>query len=188
MSSASNRWYALTVKHHHEKAIAAALRGKGFTEFLPLYEHRYRSAGRLRTTYLPLFPTYLFCRLDPRERLPVLTIPGVWGIVGQGNTPDPVNDDEVEAIQAITQCGRRFGPWEEQIQPGDTAVIEHGPLKGVRGVVVSADDSCRLVVSVTLLQRSVSVEIDKTWIRIDRQGTSSVLRASAGAARQTDGY
>jgi transcription termination/antitermination protein NusG len=179
MSLIPDPWYALSVKHHHEKAVAAALRGKGFVEFLPLYERRYRSAGRLRTTQLPLFPTYLFCRLDPTHRLPVMTIPGVWGIVGRGNTPEAVSNEEVEAIQAVTQCGRHFCPWEERISAGDAVMIEHGPLKGVRGVVVTADDGWRLVVSVTLLQRAVSVDIDRGWVRSDRWGAPP-LRAPAG--------
>jgi hypothetical protein len=111
---------------------------------------------------LPLFPGYLFCRLDPRSRLPVLQTPGVLSVVGIGTTPVTVPDSEIDAIRTMLASGRgvqpcRFLPF------GDRVRIVNGPLRGIEGILTAESADHRLVVSVALLQRSVSVAIDPEW-------------------------
>lgn len=157
-------WFAIKVKSRHEKQVAAALTGKGYNEFLPLYRHRYRVAERIRYADLPLFPTYVFGRFDPSFRLPILTIPGVLSIVGIGNVPSPVDETEIRGIRALTEAGLSIAPWP-YTEVGDRVRIELGPLAGVEGTLVRLKNECRLVVSVTLLRRSVSVELDRECVR-----------------------
>src|SRR5690242_783648 len=98
-----DQWYALWVKSNHEKLVAAALQHRGYEQFLPLYRTQRRLSDRIKDLDLPLFSGYVFCRLDPRLRLPVLTIPGAISIVGIGRTPIPVEDCEITALQTIVQ-------------------------------------------------------------------------------------
>jgi transcription antitermination factor NusG len=139
------------------------LRGKGYDPFLPSYRVKRHWSDRVKETELPLFPGYVFCRLDSQNRLPVLTATGVVGIVGIGKTPAPIEEREIEAIRAVIRSGLAARPWPF-IHQGDKVRVEHGPLRGVEGVVTSADDGERLVVSVTLLQRSVAVEMNHGWL------------------------
>lgn len=157
-------WFAIKVKSRHEKQVAAALRGKGYNEFLPLYRHPYRTAERVRYADLPLFPTYVFGRFDPSYRLPILTIPGVFSIVGIGNVPLPVDEAEIRGIQALTEARLAVTPWPFT-EVGDRVWIEFGPLAGIEGTLVRLKNECRLVISVTLLRRSVSVEVDRECVR-----------------------
>ena len=83
-------WFALSVNVRHEKVISELLRNKGFETFLPLYKRRHQYARRSREFELPLFPGYLFCRTNLTRRLPIMTTPGVLGIVGAGRTPHDV--------------------------------------------------------------------------------------------------
>ena len=81
-------WYAVRIQSRLASVAAATLRGKGYQEFLPLYRSRRRWSDRFKELDLPLFPGYLFCRFDVTGRLlPILTTPGVIGIVGAGKTP-----------------------------------------------------------------------------------------------------
>jgi transcription antitermination factor NusG len=96
--------------------------------------------------------------------LPVLTTPGVIGIVGAGKIPLPVAEKEIEAVRSILSSGLAAQPWPF-LRVGAPVHIEHGPLRGLEGIVTSTDKVQRLVVSVTLLQRSVAVEIDSDWAR-----------------------
>lgn len=139
------------------------LRYKGYDPFLPSYKVQRRWSDRTKETELPLFPGYVFCRLDPANRLPVLTATGVVGIVGIGKTPQPIEEREIEAIRAVIESGLASRPWPF-IHRGDRVRVEYGPLRGVEGYVTSADDGERLVVSVTLLQRSIAVELDPAWV------------------------
>jgi transcription antitermination factor NusG len=157
-------WYALRIKSRHEKIVASALFGKGYEVFLPLYRDRRRWSDRMKELELPLFPGYLFCRFDVMKRLPILTTPGIVQLVGVGKTPLPVDDAEITAIQSIVISRLNAQPWP-YLQVGQRVRIEQGPLTGLEGILIALKKTHRLVVSVTLLQRSVAVEVDHDWAR-----------------------
>src|SRR5271157_5027662 len=73
-----NSWYAIRVRSKFENAASVVLNGKGYEAFLPTYRSRRSWSDRVKELDLPLFPGYLFCRFDVRDRLlPILTTPGV---------------------------------------------------------------------------------------------------------------
>ncbi len=159
LSSSTEQWFALRVKSNREKVSAASLAGKGYESFLPLV----RLAGsRANSEKRPLFPGYLFCRFDPRNRLPILMLPGVVHIVGIGKLPVPVDEEELESLRVLVAAGLPINP-DEQFTIGQKVRIEQGPLSGAGGVIVGVRDQ-RLVVSITLLQRSVSVVLHRDWV------------------------
>lgn len=158
-------WYAIRVQTKFAGVASEALRGKGYEEFLPLYRSQRRWSDRVKQLDLPLFPGYLFCRLDVQDRLlPVLTTPGVISIVGAGKTPIPVAEEEISSIRAILRSGLAAQPWPF-LDVGSRVYIEAGPLAGLEGIITTIDKHCRLVVSVSLLQRSVAVKIERDWAR-----------------------
>jgi len=157
-------WFAVRVKFRHEKTVSLALRGKGFSEFLPLYKSQHRSGGRTRHVELPLFPTYLFCQFDPQRPLPILTTPGVFDITGGHDGFWPVDSEQIAAVRAIAASGLPSAPVPYG-KAGDGVFVEQGPLRGTKGVLERCKNGDRLVVSIGILQRSVAVEIDSSWVR-----------------------
>lgn len=158
-------WYALRIQSRLQNVASTTLRDKGYEEFFPLYRARRRWSDRIKELELPLFPGYLFCRFYLGDRLlPILTTPGVISVVGAGKTPVPIDDDEIEAIRAILRSGLAAQPWP-LLRVGSKVFIERGPLTGLEGIITNTDKVYRLVVSVSLLQRSVAVEIDREWAR-----------------------
>jgi transcription antitermination factor NusG len=160
-----NSWYAIHVQSKSEARVSAALRGKGYEEFPALYRGQRKWADRVKESEFPLFPGYVFCRLNPSERLlPVLTTPGVRNIVGAGSVPIAIADEEIAAIQVIIRSGlpSKSVPF---VNVGCRVLVEAGPLKGIEGIVISTDKKHRLAISVELLQRSVVVEIEQQWAR-----------------------
>jgi transcription antitermination factor NusG len=170
-------WYALRIRARHEKLIASALFGKGYDVFLPLYRSRRRWSDRMKELDAPLFPGYLFCRFDVHRRLPILTTPGVIQVVGIGKKIVPVDDTEITAIQSIVTSQLSAEPWP-YLCVGQRVRIEKGPLTGVEGILLAAKKGNRvLVVSVTLLQRSVAVEIDEEFVSaVDPVGAAPLKR------------
>ncbi|HWQ57016.1 MAG TPA: transcription termination/antitermination NusG family protein [Bryobacteraceae bacterium] len=156
-------WFALYVKPRHEKHVSCVLRGKGYEEFVPLYSRRTRS----RSCDLPLFPGYVFCRFPPHNRLPILSVPGVFYIVAAGGQPAPLEDEEIEALRKLVCSGLPRGPWP-YIAEGEKVVLQDGPLRGVSGHVLRLKNAGRLIVSVSVLQRSVAIEIDNSWVAPNR--------------------
>lgn len=168
-------WFAVRVKSNYEKPVSAILRGKGFEEFVPTYRARRQWSDRIKVIDLPLFPGYLFCRLDLNKRLPLLTTPGFLYLVGKGKTPEPVDEIEILAIQSVVRSGIPAVPWPSLVV-GQKVRLERGPLRGVEGVVAKIADQQSIFVNVTLLQRSVSVQVEPDWIRTVG-GPSSILAA-----------
>jgi len=152
-------WYVLYVKPRHEKHVSGILRGKQYEEMLPLYTKQTRS----RVTDLPLFPGYVFCRFNASDRLPILTVPGVVNIVSLAGTPIPVADGEIEALQRMIQHGLSREVWPS-LPAGSRVTISRGPMKGIEGVVVKHRNVLRVIITVTLLQRNVAVELDRGWV------------------------
>ncbi|MFY9726811.1 MAG: UpxY family transcription antiterminator [Bryobacteraceae bacterium] len=163
LDSISEQWFALRVKSRCEKVVSTIAHNKGFEEFLPLYQCRRRWSDRLKSVEFPLFPGYVFCRLDPQYRLPLLTIPGVLHFVGIGKVPVPIDDAEILAIQSAVASGLSTEPWPF-LEVGQRVRLEDGPLVGLEGFLVEVRKRYRVIVSVTLLKRSVAVEIDREWV------------------------
>ena len=157
-------WYAIRTKSNFSERVAVSLRDKGYDEYYPRYAVRQNWSDRVKTVFRPLFPGYVFCRFDVSKRLPILTTPGVIEIIGTGRLPVAIPDAEIEAIQRILQTGLQAEPWP-YLKPGDEVSIETGPLTGVRGRLLATKGTARLVVSITMLQRSVAVELDRWWVQ-----------------------
>ena len=156
------QWFALLVKSQYEKSVASALDGKGYEQLLPLYSVRHRWSDRIKQLSRPLFPGYVFCRFDLNKRLGILVTPGVLQVVGAGKVPLPVDDREISAVRSIVKSGLQAEPWPF-LRVGQRVRIERGSLEGVEGILLAIKKPYRLIVSVTLLQRSVAVELDQDW-------------------------
>jgi transcription termination/antitermination protein NusG len=153
-------WFALVVKPRHEKAAEQILSHKGFETFLPLHARLHRYEGRHREYRLPLFPGYLFCRFDPEASMPVLTTPSVSRIAGAGRKPLPVDAAELGSLRIAAASPFPLTP-HPYLETGSKVRIGEGPLAGVVGTVLEEKDSRRLVLSITMLQRSVAVVLDR---------------------------
>jgi transcription antitermination factor NusG len=157
-------WYAVRVRSRYEHTVGIHLQGRGYESFVPLYKGRHRWSDRFKEIDLPLFPGYVFCQFSPLNRLPILSIPGVVNIVGVGRTPVPIDESEIAAIQGAVKSGLPSRPWPF-LEIGHRVRIEYGPLSGVQGILLGFRGHQRLVLSVTLLQRSVAVQVDEAWVQ-----------------------
>jgi transcription antitermination factor NusG len=156
----AGRWYALYVRSRHEKVVEGGLKGKGYSAFSPFYRTKRKRVDRVVEVDVPLFPGYVFCLFDSNKRLPILMTPGIVGVVGPGNRPEPVDDTEIASIRSIALSGRPVQPWPF-LRSGQRVRLQAGPLMGTEGIFLRVKDEDHLVVSITLLQRAVSVVIEK---------------------------
>jgi len=158
------RWYALTVKPQHEKAVAEQLRIKGLETYLPLYRSRRRWSDRVKTINLPLFSQYVFSQFHLEERVRVLQTASVLSIVSFAGLPCPVEASQLEALRAIVGSGLSYSPWPF-LHAGQRVQICGGPLKGIEGILDREKSECRVVVNMELLQRAVAVEVERDLVQ-----------------------
>lgn len=152
-------WFAVYTRSRHEKRVAQHLRERGREIFLPLIEKTHhwskRATARLQ---LPLFHNYVFVRITLAQRIAVLQVPGVLGIVSRGHIPCPLPDAEIEMLQSSLQLGK-VEP-HPYLATGERIRIRTGPMAGMEGILLRIKNELRLVVSLELIQRSVALEID----------------------------
>ena len=163
LSNSKLAWYALQVRSRKESYVASQIQGRGFELLLPTYKSIRQWSDRKKELEQPLFPGYLFCRFDFQDRRPLITIPGVLQIVGNGRMAIPVSDDEISALRLAVASDMPKQPWP-YLEVGQRVRVNYGTLTGLEGILVNVKGNQRVVLSVTLLQRSVALEVDTAWL------------------------
>jgi transcription termination/antitermination protein NusG len=110
---------------------------------------------------LPLFTGYVFCRFNPNQKVPIVTTPGVIRVVGSSKGPTAIADDEIESIQRVTGMGRSVEPHPYlNLTLGSRVRVQEGPLVGCEGMLLAHKRNSKVIISMDLIQRSMSVEIE----------------------------
>jgi transcription elongation factor/antiterminator RfaH len=168
-------WYAAYTSSRHEKRVAEHLRQRDIECFLPLYEtvHRWNN-GRHRVQ-LPLFPSYVFVRIDLRNKLRVLQVPGLAQIVSFNGAPAVLPDADIETLRNALTSGVAAQPYG-YLNVGSRVEICRGPLQGMRGILLRHQGQFRVVLSVEMIMRSIVVEVEAADVEaLDRSDAWSVV-------------
>jgi transcription antitermination factor NusG len=152
-------WYAVYTKFHHEKSAAGMLVDKSFDVFLPIYRVVHRWKDRNQSLILPLFPCYFFIQTQLERRLDILRTAGVRWLVAQAGRACPVPDEEIDAVRRICASSSSVRP-HALLKQGDLVRIKMGALAGMEGILIRTKNQYRVVITVQLLQKSVSVEVE----------------------------
>jgi len=153
------RWYAAYTCANHEKRVAEQMRQRSVEHFLPQYRSLRRWKDRRIELELPLFPGYVFVRMALRERLRVLEVPSVVHIVSFGGRPVALPDEQMTRLRDGLSPSLRAGP-HPYMTAGRRVRILHGALAGMEGILLRLKGSLRVVLSLDLILRSISVEMD----------------------------
>ncbi len=149
-------WFALRVRARSEHVAASALRIKGYDPFAPTYKVRRNYSDRAKTVEAPLFPGYIFCKFSPADKFGILNSPAVSEIVGFGGAITPIPDDDILAVRRALTAGAAPSPY---LRTGHRVRITRGVLAGIEGVLKQCDAGARVVISVDLLEKSISIQV-----------------------------
>ena len=160
-------WYAVSTRSRHEKVVAQEFCLKQIEHFLPLVPQRRRWSDRYVTIHEPLFPGYILVRMvqaDYGQRVAVLECRNVVRFIGHDNGAWPIPEAEVSSVKAVIESRLQCSPYP-YLRKGTLVEVIHGPLAGARGLLIREPVRHRLVVSISLFARSVSVEVDVADVR-----------------------
>ncbi len=150
----------MQTRSRHEKLVSRQLEGQGFLTFLPLSQQLREWSDRRKIVEFPLFPGYAFLQMvyEPDTRLRVLRTEGVVSFVGTHGQGIPIPDRQIEHIQTLLASKI---PFESHpfLKVGQRVRIRGGSLNGTEGLLVGQDSDRALVISVELIQRSVSIRL-----------------------------
>ncbi len=159
------RWYALHTMSNCEARVANYLRAFDVEAFLPDYPSRRQWNDRVKVIRRPLFPGYLFGRLQKKLPSEALGAPGLAHIVGFGGVPVPIPEEEIDSVRRLVESGLSVCGCP-MLKTGERVRMRNGPLKGVEGRLERIKNQFRLIVSVELLCRSIATEVDLEAIEV----------------------
>jgi transcriptional antiterminator NusG len=151
-------WLAAYTTPRHEKSVVRHLAVREVEYFLPLYKAtRHWKNGCKVEVEFPVFPNYVFVRVDRKLSNRVLDAPGVLAFAGSGRLPVPIPDCEIEWLRNDLPL-RKFEP-HPFLVVGNRVRITSGALAGMSGVLTRKKSGLRVVLSVDLIRQCVAVEV-----------------------------
>jgi len=157
--SAPNCWYAVITQPRHEKVVAEHFRAKSIEAFLPLFTVSSRWKDRRVILERPFFPGYVFIRISISERRRIFGTAGVVRMLAFGGVPAVIDNAEIDAVRLCLSRGLKPEP-HPYLVTGECVRVISGALIGLEGVIVRQKNGLRIVVSISLIRRSVTVEVD----------------------------
>ena len=153
-------WYALRTRPRHEKKVHLELQGKSIECFLPLLGEDHHWSDRRQIVQVPLFPGYVFVRMENKleGRVLVLRTTGVIGFVGFRGTGVAIPEEQIQAIQSVVEAKITFGSYAF-LNVGQKVRIVGGSLDGIQGIISGKKDEKRLVISIDLIQKSIAIQV-----------------------------
>jgi transcription antitermination factor NusG len=157
-------WYALHTASNCEARVANYLQAFDVEAFLPDYPSRRQWNDRVKTIRRPLFPGYLFCRLQNKLPSEAWCAPGLAHIVSSAGVPAPIPEEEIDSVRRLVDSGLVVCG-SPMLKTGERVRMRSGPLKGLEGRLERIKSQFRLVISVELLSRSIATEV--SWETIE---------------------
>jgi transcriptional antiterminator RfaH len=152
-------WWVFYTKARQEKALARQLAARRVPHYLPLHKKYSICRGRRLTSYVPLFPGYVFLFVDWEERAFALASNRVARTIDVPSGGQSQLAEDLQQIHQVIASGVPLTP-ESRILPGEAVRIKSGRLAGLEGVVTKRRGESRLLVAVNYLQQGASIELD----------------------------
>jgi transcription antitermination factor NusG len=128
------QWYVLYTKARNEKKTALILEKSGIDVYCPIVKEVRQWSDRKKTVEVPLFSSYLFVHLAPKERELVYAAPGVVRYLFWLNRPAIVKEHEIDTLKRWLS-GKVLSANIQNLKAGDCLSISKGPFKGKEGVI-----------------------------------------------------
>jgi transcription antitermination factor NusG len=168
----SPRWFAAYTRSCQEKRVAQQLSARNIEFFLPVHRTISHWKNGLRVPIeRPLFPGYVFVKAYREDKVRILEAPGVHSIVGVGREPISLPHHEMEALRrGVRLLNVEPHPY---LKVGEKVLIRKGPLEGMTGIVVRQKNNVRVILSIDLIMKSISVDIDGKDLELVGQPSST---------------
>ena len=158
------QWIAIRSKPRSEKVAVRELKKKGIEVFLPLIKKRREWSDRSKWVDFPLFPSYLFAKIELKNSIYVLQTHGVNTIIKFSSKVVVIDGAVVKSLKLALEGGFELYSIKNFITGQKVEVVD-GPMKGARGIVDGKKkNDGRLIIKVEALQRAIAVHIDSHFL------------------------
>tara|TARA_B100000131_G_scaffold270705_1_gene270678 strand:+ start:174 stop:680 length:507 start_codon:yes stop_codon:yes gene_type:complete len=157
------QWFAFYTKSKHEKSVNVALNRIGYEVYLPLLREKRKWSDRKKWVTFPLFKSYIFIKIEPKEAIFVLKTTGIVRMVKFGGKPSPILDNTINSLKLMIEGGYNPQPTDYFIK-GDPVIIKDGPLKGLKGEIKTIHNQEHFIIHIDAIQHSVSIKIGRAYL------------------------
>jgi len=151
-------WLAAYTRSRHEKSVALHLESLQIPHFLPLYSKMSRWKDRKVQLQFPLFPNYVFVRIPPSARVPVLRLPGVISLVSSRGRPLPMPETEIERLRDAIGKGSVVEPYR-YLEIGRRVRVMSGPFEGYEGILEQKKNAHKVIVAIPYIMRAFAITV-----------------------------
>jgi transcriptional antiterminator RfaH len=154
-----NHWYLMYTKPQQEKVALDNLTRQNYQCYLPLINKEKISQGKKILTKEPMFPRYLFVRLNNdglQNWSPIRSTKGVVKLVSFGNVPAAINDEAINNLRQNIDKHLIFKAFLE----GDIVEIVRGPFKGLEAVFKAYNGQERAILLLNFMAKHTNANID----------------------------
>jgi len=153
-----SKWYVVHVRPKIEKKIAKLLEQNSIEVFLPLYKKIVLWSDRKKKILTPLFPGYVFVKVDRKQMEVVYGAPGFVKFLSTNGVKDVIPDKDIDILKGIVDKKVQF-PENEFIEGQEVKVI-CGALKGIKGTFTAKNGSGKVYIKVHSINQALSIQID----------------------------
>lgn len=159
----NKRWMVLYTRSRREKMVAHCCSTMGLKHYLPLEKKISFYERKKVQTELPLFPGYLFCLADIKDKYRLMLTHHIAKVISVSNQKELLED--LCRIYTAENADMKLIPCEHNTE-GRRAKIEIGPMRGLEGIISRIKGQYRIILNVNFLQRAAAVEVDRSYITI----------------------
>ncbi len=164
---AEDVWRVFYTTPRAEKKCESRLQDSGIEVLLPKRIVIRQWADRKKKIIEPLFPNYIFARVDEALRLRVLQTDGIVRTVSFGSEFAIISEEEIKNLILTQNDPSRLELFGTPLPPkGRKVIIEEGPMKGLRGEIISHRGKTHVIVSVSSIRQYVRINVPAAWIRV----------------------
>jgi transcriptional antiterminator RfaH len=158
------KWYPVCTNPRAEKKACQALINKGIEAYLPLQRQQKQWSDRKKWVEEPFIKSYLFVHIKEHEQAEVLMTKGIARFIYFSGKIASMSDRQLNELKLLIASPYELEVTEEDLQPGETIIIKAGPLKGLKGEIISYRSQKQLALRLENLGYSIIVHVSASLI------------------------
>ena len=164
-NSLHSSWFALYTKPRAEKQVFARLTELGIEAFLPLYKTIRKWSDRKKIVELPLFPSYLFVKVNKYQYLQTLKVNGALKYITFEHKAEPIPEYQINNIRILIGATFDFEVSSEKLNKGDEVEVIHGVLSGLKGELVKLKKKDKVIVRIDKIEQNIIIDIPAAYLK-----------------------
>lgn len=158
------RWYAAYTKPRNEKKVLDRLVAAGIESYLPIQRRLKQWSDRKKIVEEPLFRSYIFVKIAPKDYYNVLNTFGVVRYITFEGKAVPIPDNQIDLIKSLLEQNVEVEAVEESLEPGTRVEVKFGSLLGLIGELVEHKGKQKVVVRIEHISHSLLVTLPAQYV------------------------